>query len=204
MREQYKVLVNSKAEAKMYRKALLAIGEKVSINFSSNSPSSKWPKELDYREHSNGWILGYPEDKQEITFKELIKLLVNEEVKKPLITTVDGVYLFGGDSYHRVYLSRGKWEFNGLFKNLEKDDFIITDPNKFKAFHSKQAALDWCREQNKAKEIEVKLPPNHYCKVDSRDVMFFRNGEATAFFRISFKELKQIDNTIKQLTHDHR
>lgn len=79
-----------------------------------------------------------------VTFHDFAK---EHNIKVPLIISQDGVELFEGDSYHRVYFNSKKWIYNMYWNNLEEDNFIITDPDKFKAFSTKESALKWIEDQ---------------------------------------------------------
>lgn len=78
-------------------------------------------------------------------------------IRVPLLVSEDGVELFEGSEYHSIWKSdSGVWNYDEevyySFKN--NDTIFIKEPNEFKAFSTKQAALDWIEAQ-KPKSIRL-------------------------------------------------
>lgn len=194
-RENYKVAVNSLEEGREFRSALKAICESVASKSTFDyDKSNEW---LLFNNQKD-WICGTEntgENREIVTFKELIKLLVN--AKKPLLISEDGVELFDGDNYHYAHFRDGKWVYLGLCDGLRSSYLEVEQPSIAKAFSSKQAALDWCEEQNKPKEIELEFG----------DVVLTITKNGVSFNKdvvsLNTKIIEKIAKAIKQLKTNH-
>lgn len=146
------VEVESKEQAETYRKVLEAMGEPISdIFWLGYSEINKSHTNLSFCLRGN-WTMGAVLKGEKITFGELIDLLQ----RKPLLISKDGVELFEGDFYHRIFNENFNWFYKGEFTELNSDSFVITNPHEFKAFSTKKAAIEWIESQ-KSKAYEVKL-----------------------------------------------
>lgn len=76
-RQDYKIKVESKKEAKRFKQMLLAIGENVSSYYWEDIHDIEKQNELVYE--GGSWLCDYDSDGKEITFKELLTLIVNDE-----------------------------------------------------------------------------------------------------------------------------
>lgn len=141
------VEVESKEQAESYRKVLEAIGEPISEYY---EPYVEDHNRLIFYESS--WMAGYGNEKEKITFGELIDLLQ----RNPLLISEDGVELFELSPYSCVKNLHGNGWIYCFDEILKPDHFVITDSSICKAFSTKKAALEWIESQ-KPKAYEVKL-----------------------------------------------
>lgn len=75
-RSNYKIAVSSKKQAKQFKQALLAVGERVTSDYWADMLDVEDQNELMY---SNGWFCATDGVEELITFKELLTLIVKEE-----------------------------------------------------------------------------------------------------------------------------
>lgn len=197
-REQYKVAVNSAEEAEMYKQALLSLGEKLDLEFFDYTD---YPKMLVFSS-AKDWILVNTRHSilskipETITFKELIKLLVN--AKEPLMVSMDGVDLYEGDEAHHVYKDRiDGYKYNGTFYPwLNNHEFV---------FSTKEAALKWIEKENKVKEIEVDLFNKSHVAIVSLDKITIDHKKGTPFEMLEFlkpSDIEDIYHELKQLSDE--
>lgn len=73
-----------------------------------------------------------------------------------VMTSEDGVPLYEGDDYHRVYFN-SEWEYKGFVGNPTKSENnpAYGDPAHNKAFSTREAAESWIADQNKPKTISL-------------------------------------------------
>ena len=136
------VKVENKKQAKQFKAILKALGEEVSDVYWIDEYGNAQDK-LVFR--VNGWVVVYVADnKTEITIKELIKIIVSEETELP--KTEDGFDLSENQEFWNVY-KKEVWLLGGKWKHHSLNAFIIK-PNTFKAFHLKENALNFIKEQN--------------------------------------------------------
>lgn len=118
---------------------------------------------------------------QIIPFSEFAE---KHNIKLPLLTSEDGVDLYEGDEYHSIWkVSEGIWNLDEeMYKSFKNNDKIfINEPDEFKAFSTKQAALDWIDAQ-KPKEIILEFYAYKFTiKKDSVNVS---HGDSDTFIDI--------------------
>lgn len=115
-------------------------------------PSYRVCKEYDYDKSS----IFNPENYKIIPFADFAAE-VGIEVPKFILTSEDGVDLYEGDLFYSAELTNKGWVLdcwvNGRPYELSVDSLSVTNPDKYKAFSTKESAEAWIKENNKPKEI---------------------------------------------------
>jgi len=120
-----------------------------------------------------------------------------------IMDSEDGVPLYCGDNAHAVYRkyeggkNQGDWYYDGripLKSGIQYTFMEIESVDKSKAFSTKEAAEKWVEEQNKPKEVVVKLHGGYTVRVEKDKATFAINN-----FGITGKELEEIYQTYKSL-----
>lgn len=122
-------------------------------------------------------------------------------IKLPLLVSEDGVVLYEGDIYYCVYLTGGNWELMNNNKErtsvLSEMANVIMMPTHYKAFSTKQAALDWIEAQ-KPKEKEIWLfDKGQKALITKENIILLRNGSYKIVLRHS--DIEDILHAIKSL-----
>lgn len=118
--------------------------------------------------------------------------------KKPLLISEDGFELFEGDYYVCVKNLHGNgWEIC-FEQTLGASHFVITDSEICKALSTKESAEKWIEENNKPKEIEVKLFANgDFAKVSEKEIKII-NPFTSLYLKPS--DIEDIHNALKTLS----
>lgn len=190
-KEEIYVSVESKEQAEIYRKVLEAMGEDHNGMTLYSQSVLERGLYFNHSKISNRWCIaasfkGYP--LKQITFGELIDLLQ----RKPLLISEDGVPIYDGDKYFAVNLNEMRFypSYDCGYK-LHKTDNVILYSDEYKAFSTKQAALEWIESQ-KPKHINVKLWSGHTASVT-------HGGVVIPVQAIKHSDIEEISNAIKQL-----
>jgi len=197
-RENYKVAVNSAEEAEMFRQALLSIGE----------PISEYYEWHEMKADEGGLYCPIGHDKwaiattfmgvrscslELISFKELIKLLVN--IKEPLFIAEDDTEMYEDSECHWVYESNGKWHYNNMVEFCKNHvDMVTNQPHIHRAFGTEENAHHWIDKMNKPKEIEIELNSKGGALINKDGIIF--NGTVHG---LSIRQLTKINEAITQL-----
>ena len=133
----------------------------------------------------------------EVTFEDFAKE-VGIDVPVYIMDSEDGVPLYHYDDYHWVHYNQNKstWIYREVVYNSapSASNPAFCDPKNSKAFHSKEAAEAWIKEQNKPKEVIVKLHGGYTVRVEKDKATFAINN-----FGITGEELEEIYQTYKSL-----
>lgn len=163
-----------------------------------------------YEFAESGWILNtvsgrpiYDSDRNEWA------KIVKHPNRKFVMKSEDGVDLFEGDDFYSAFMSTyrkvwtlGKRNVSGdchVFNLNAKESAVVVQPEKYKAFSTKQAAEKWIEEQNKAKELTVQLGMEKAIISIDNGISFYRSYQGASFFGIAEDELEQIYHAYKSL-----
>lgn len=208
MKEQVKVLINSKKEYKQYKAILKGLGE----SFRSESYSKDMTMIMF---DGVSWSsYGDPQGKNSTEIRDLIILLTKPEEEKVFVmTSEDGVKLYVGDEMYGAHYQGGlkTWiykDFNGEAFILEHsciiieedEDFpYISSPQNHKAFSTKEAAEKWILEQNKPKSIRINLFNSGSSAEVSKDVIILNIDG----YRLGIKpsDLEEMTNAMNKINN---
>lgn len=144
------VKVKDKKQAKQYKAILKALGEEIGKGYWIDDYGNAQDK-LIFR--LNGWVVvGSALNITEVSIKELIKILVNEETELP--KTEDGFDLYEDQEFWSVF-KKDVWHLGAKVRFPIANAFIRY-PNEFKAFHLKENALKFIKEQKVVNKISSK------------------------------------------------
>ena len=154
MKEQVKVLINSKKEYKQTKAILNGLGEDVA----SYEYSDEYT-EMYFSKKNNRWSISIEDPNlKEISIRDLIILLTKPEEEKVFVmTSEDGVKLYDGDRHYPICNTKQGWKFSGFSFFLRQDGAFINEqslsgsifsnePEEYKAFSTKEAAEKWILE----------------------------------------------------------
>jgi len=188
-RTQYKVLVESKEQAEQFKQVLLALGEEVSPYYYLDYVADSDQPELMYMD--GGWRCDEEACGREVvTIKDLAKLIVNEV--KPILTSVDGVDLYEGDTPCWVMFNNDKWSM-ALESNIISVDNVIMAPS-YKIFSNSQIAQAWIAEQNKPKEVIIERSGVKFATI-TKDKIVIENKT----WMLDRNDLNEINAAVKSL-----
>lgn len=132
-----------------------------------------------------------------IPFSDFAK---QHNIRVPLLTSEDGVELFEGDEYYYV------WKQNGKGFELLRDNTYKLEINNIKdfkhennkAFHSKENAFKWIEEQNKPKEVELKISNSSITAIITKDEVYNIDNLKC----LEYSDIKEILKTMEELIND--
>ena len=164
MKEQVKVLINSKKDLKIKRSILNEIGETADKD---NECGWFMTCECIYYDSvkklwisaSNSCFRFY--ELKEISIRDLIILLTKPEEEKVFVmTSEDGVELYRGDNYFmakKIPATGNIWKLCIENAKMNEISFAITDSEVCKAFSTKESAEKWIEKANHPKYKSVQL-----------------------------------------------
>lgn len=120
-----------------------------------------------------------------------------------IMKSEDGVNLYDEDDFYIAANYSGKWRLlywdgNKPFKcrvstlNAE----VCTTPEVEKAFSTKEAAEKWIEEQNKPKEIEVRLFTGGYASICKSDIEVYQNDSKIHMKPSDIEEINHVLNSL--------
>lgn len=118
-------------------------------------------------------------------------------IKVPVLISQDGKELFEGDGYHSVYFNSKQaiWVYNMFWSKLEIDDCVITNPDIFKAFSTKESALKWIEEQ-KPKSVEYVSDFGIKCQISKEESLL---NCGCGCFSLTNKDIQAISKAMEDL-----
>lgn len=136
---------------------------------------------------------------------ESLEILSGSEVwndKQPLLISVDGVQLFEGDEYWCVIKLNTGWGLldENRSNSIMEISLVVTEAEVYKAFFVKENALAWIADQNKPKEVEVKLFGLENKATISKDRIRITNSGFTIC--ITPSDIEDISHALKTLTNN--